>query len=152
MRTCFCTWHTHSYTQCARNPHPPIHPPPPFSSLTTVRVLVISRNAYATLERSYPIASRIVLENLRHHTEEAVGREFPGFTGTSDFADLLAKSPGSLLYSWASPELVELMMKAKPGAEGGLAGGSGLSVRQVGCSPYVACVFEYLYFISINFF
>jgi hypothetical protein len=102
------------------------------SSLSTVRVLVISRSAYASLERTYPIASRLVLENLRQHTEEAVTREFPGFTGTSDFADLLAKSPGSLLYSWASPELVELMLKeGDDGAAAALgAGGSGLSVRQ----------------------
>lgn len=43
-----------------------------------MRVLVVSRSAYAALERSYPIASRIVLENLKAHTEEAVQREFPG--------------------------------------------------------------------------
>ena len=68
----------------------------------------------------------------RHHTEEAVAREFPGFTGTSDFADLLARSPGSLMYSWASPELVELMSRPAAAAAGLPAGGSGLSVRQVG--------------------
>lgn len=60
----------------------------------------------------------------------------PGFTGTEDFADLLAKSPGSLMYSWASPELVELMTR-RGGADGDAAqpGGTGLSMRQVGGGP-----------------
>jgi hypothetical protein len=57
---------------------PTAAPRSPRRSVSTVRVLVISRSAYASLERSYPIASRLVLENLRRHTEEAVSREFPG--------------------------------------------------------------------------
>lgn len=44
------------------------------SSLTTVRVMVISRGAFESVERNFPIASRLVLENLRRRSEAAVSR------------------------------------------------------------------------------
>eukprot|EP00775_Hariotina_reticulata_P010172 gene10172-10332_t len=59
-------------------------------SLTTVRVMVISRGAFESIERNFPIASRLVLENLKRRAE---------------LQQLLASCPSSLMYSWASPEL-----------------------------------------------
>ena len=97
-------------------------------SLTTVRVMVVTRQTYESLERAYPVASRIVQENLRRRSEALVAAEFPGFAGTDEFADLLASSPASLLYSWASPELVELM--AASGGVSTLSARGGLSARQ----------------------
>ncbi|WIA34734.1 hypothetical protein OEZ86_013043 [Tetradesmus obliquus] len=82
-------------------------------SLSTVRVMVISRSAFESIERSFPIASRLVLENLRRRSESQVAAEFPGLGGSGGRAELqqlLASCPSSLMYSWASPELVELMM------------------------------------------
>ncbi|KAF6256108.1 hypothetical protein COO60DRAFT_1702472 [Scenedesmus sp. NREL 46B-D3] len=55
--------------------------------------------------------SRLVLENLRRRSEAQVAAEFPGMRGNSAaLQQLLAGCPSSLMYSWASPELVELMM------------------------------------------
>jgi hypothetical protein len=41
-------------------------------SLTTVRVMVISRSAFESIERNFPIASRLVLENLRRSSQAQV--------------------------------------------------------------------------------
>jgi hypothetical protein len=42
-----------------------------------------------------------------------VAAEFPGLTGsTQDLQALLASCPSSLMYSWASPELVELLSES----------------------------------------
>lgn len=76
-------------------------------SLSTVRVMVISRGAFESIERSFPIASRLVLENLRRRSEAQVALEFPGIgQNRAELQQLLASCPSSLMYSWASPELV----------------------------------------------
>lgn len=76
-------------------------------SLTTVRVMVISRGAFESIERSFPIASRLVLENLRRRSEAQVALEFPGIgDNRAELQQLLTGCPSSLMYSWASPELV----------------------------------------------
>jgi hypothetical protein len=69
--------------------------------------MVISRSAFESIERSFPIASRLVLENLRRRSEAQVAAEFPGIGGNrAELQQLLASCPSSLMYSWASPELV----------------------------------------------
>uniref|UniRef100_A0A383VAB8 Cyclic nucleotide-binding domain-containing protein n=1 Tax=Tetradesmus obliquus TaxID=3088 RepID=A0A383VAB8_TETOB len=96
-------------------------------SLSTVRVMVISRSAFESIERSFPIASRLVLENLRRRSESQVAAEFPGLGGSGGRAELqqlLASCPSSLMYSWASPELVELMMADVAPADPDQPGGS----------------------------
>lgn len=42
-------------------------------SLSTVRVMVITRGAFESIERNFPIASRLVLENLKRRSEGQVG-------------------------------------------------------------------------------
>jgi plasmid stabilization system protein ParE len=69
--------------------------------------MVISRSAFESIERSFPIASRLVLENLRRRSEGQVAAEFPGIgSNRAELQQLLASCPSSLMYSWASPELV----------------------------------------------
>jgi len=41
-------------------------------SLSTVRVMVITRSAFESIERNFPIASRLVLENLKRRSEAQV--------------------------------------------------------------------------------
>lgn len=45
----------------------------PRRSLSTVRVMVITRSAFESIERTFPIASRLVLENLKRRSEAQVG-------------------------------------------------------------------------------
>ena len=72
--------------------------------------MVISRGAYESIERTFPIASRLVLGNLRRRAELAVAAEFPGVQpNTRAFKELLASCPSTLMYSWASPELVSMV-------------------------------------------
>jgi hypothetical protein len=40
--------------------------------------MVISRGAFESIERNFPIASRLVLENLKRRSEAQVAVEFPG--------------------------------------------------------------------------
>lgn len=94
-------------------------------SLTTTRIMVIPRSAYDNAQRNFPVASRLVLANLQNHAEALVEAEFPnivmdklgrphkveGPRGHSATLELIKTSPRSLMYSWASPELVELMSR-----------------------------------------
>lgn len=40
--------------------------------MSTVRVMVITRGAFESIERNFPIASRLVLENLKRRSEAQV--------------------------------------------------------------------------------
>lgn len=59
-------------------PARPAHPP----CAAVCRVLVVSRAAYASLERSYPNSARLVLRNLKRKAENvSVGRTRLGGKG-----------------------------------------------------------------------
>jgi hypothetical protein len=107
-------------------------------SLTTVRVMVLSRAAWESLERHFPLASRLVLENLKRRAERAVADEFPGVCpNTPAFQQLLSSCPGTMMYSWASPELVR-----RKGGGGGAAhkGARGGGYQQAGGALRGTCV------------
>jgi hypothetical protein len=66
-----------------------------------------------------------------------VAAEFPGISSDDDLQHLMTSCPSSLMYSWASPELVELMSgsnSSSPASSGDstsvLGGSSKLTVKQ----------------------
>ncbi|KAK9804415.1 hypothetical protein WJX72_011623 [[Myrmecia] bisecta] len=78
-------------------------------TLTTVRVLVVPRTAYASILNTFPIGARSVLQALLHKHEQNVAHELRGTRASLNnlsIASLLQHAPADLAYSHASPEMM----------------------------------------------
>ncbi|GAX74508.1 hypothetical protein CEUSTIGMA_g1957.t1 [Chlamydomonas eustigma] len=75
------------------------------SSSTVCRVLVISRAAYQSLERAFPVACRNVWSALQRVAETTMNMEFLGKMRPEDVEEAWAKFNSDQLYTWASAEL-----------------------------------------------
>lgn len=64
--------HTHTHARCAVLRCAVLSAHQPCRSLSTVRVMVVTRSAFESIERNFPIASRLVLENLKRRSEAQV--------------------------------------------------------------------------------
>lgn len=82
--------------------------------MSVCRVMVVSRAAYASLERSFPAASRQLLQNLVEKADQAAMGAFNGNLPSSELESMCINFE-QWQYAWGSAELMDTFTPLTPG-------------------------------------